>query len=270
MAAPKRKEGPSQEAINFAMKELAKKGGFDSNANGRSLVHQAEDRLGADLRLPQSGDKSFVPAAYGKQSYGDMAQNAVRSGMFADQAAFDQAIAKAHGAEAITDDIRQAALSDGLAHGSVISAAYQGSGKAAVAALETAGSMLGGDGPVPDQLFQVMKLTEDKLRAKYGSAAADGLKAEVSAKLTAGDVAGAAELIGMAEADVRNVIKPEVQTIEGFSAPLLKDMPAWGQAAAIGGVGAGAGALAYHLMAQGQQQSNSADYAAVMQSLAAY
>jgi len=268
MAAPKK--GPSQDAINFAMKELAKKGGFNSDANGRSLVHQAERDLGAQLRLPKAGDADFVPAAYGKQSYGDMAQNAVKSGLFADQAAFDQAIAQAHGADAITDEIRQAALSDAQAHGAMLSSAYQGSGKAAVAALETAGSMLGGDGPVPDQLFQVMKLTEDKLRAKYGNGAADGLKAEVSAKLAAGDVTGAAELVGLAEEQVRNVIKPEVQTIEGFNAPLLKDMPAWGQAAAIGGVGAGAGALAYHLMAQGQQQSNSADYAAVMQSLAAY
>jgi len=95
MAPRSWKEGPSQEAINFAMRVLAKKGGFNSDANGRALVTQAQERLGADLRLPQAGDKSFVPAAYGEQVYDDMARNAVKSGMFADQAAFDQAIAKA-------------------------------------------------------------------------------------------------------------------------------------------------------------------------------
>lgn len=266
MAPRSRKEGPSQEAINFAMRELAKKGGFNSDANGRALVTQAQDRLGADLRLPQAGDKSFVPAAYGRQGYDDMARNAVKSGMFADQAAFDQAIAKAHGAEAITDEIRQAALSDAQAHGQVLSAAYQGTGKGAVAALETAGKMLTGDAPAPDMLFQVMGITEDKVRAKYGNAAADGFQAEVSTLLGAGKVKEAIEKIGITDEQLKSVIPSNAV----FDVPLLKDMPPWGQAAALAGAGAAAGGLAYHLMAQGQQQQSSADYAAAMQALNAY
>ena len=118
--------------------------------------------------------------------------------------------------------------------------------------------------------FKVMGLTADKLTAKYGSAAGDGFKAEVTAKLQAGRVQEALDMIGATEAQLRTVVKPEVNTIEGFNAPLLKDLPPWGQAAAIGATGAGAGALAYHLMAQGQQQQSAADYAAMAQAMNAY
>lgn len=77
-------------------------------------------------------------------------------------------------------------------------------------------------------------------------------------------------MVGFTQDQLRKVVPPEVNTVEGFSAPLLKDMPAWGQALAIGGVGGASTALAMHLMAQGQQQQSSTQYAAAMQALNAY
>ena len=58
--------------------------------------------------------------------------------------------------------------------------------------------------------------------------------------------------------------QPELQNI-----PVLGGMPRWGLAALGVGVPAGAG-LAYHLMAQGQQQPGGSGYAAAVQSMNAY
>jgi hypothetical protein len=58
--------------------------------------------------------------------------------------------------------------------------------------------------------------------------------------------------------------QPELKGI-----PVLDGMPRWGLAA-LGGTTIGGSALAYHLLAGGQQQSNYGDYAAAAQAMAAY
>ena len=68
-------------------------------------------------------------------------------------------------------------------------------------------------------------------------------------------------------------IPPEVDNWWTASAPELKDVPVLADIPRWGYVGAGAigaGALAYHLMAAGQQQNDPAAYAAAVQAMNAY
>lgn len=70
-----------------------------------------------------------------------------------------------------------------------------------------------------------------------------------------------------------DAVKPEVNDWWTATSPLLKDIPVlkdipnWGY---VGAGAAGASALAYHLMAAGQQQQNNAAYAAQVQAMNAY
>lgn len=73
-----------------------------------------------------------------------------------------------------------------------------------------------------------------------------------------------------------DAVKPEVNDWWTATSPLLKDIPVlkdipnWGYVGAAGVGLAGGGALAYHLMAAGQQQQNNAAYAAQVQAMNAY
>lgn len=259
----------------FLMKTLAKQGGYDSDYNGRTLIRKAQNELGADVRLPIRGDGTpFVPVAYEGETYPQLVDKVTtsRNGKqpaFGPKAEFESALAKAHGADAITDEIRDEALSDAQAHQAFMSSAYLGNAKAVAAAMSTAGPMLAGKN-TPPQLFDVLGIQEQQLRAKYGNDVADGFLQQAQEKLAEGKVQEVVDMVGFTQDQLRKVVPPEVNTVEGFNAPLLKDMPAWGQALAIGGVGGASTALAMHLMAQGQQQQSSMEYAAAMQALNAY
>lgn len=65
-------------------------------------------------------------------------------------------------------------------------------------------------------------------------------------------------------------IAPEANTPARAGMPYLKDLPIWGHAAGIAAAGLGGGALAMHLMAQGQQQNSASEYAQAVQALNAY
>lgn len=116
-----------------------------------------------------------------------------------------------------------------------------------------------------------------KLEARYGKGSGDQLKTQVAQLLRDGKSEEALGQLGLAAEEIKNVIKPEADNFWSASEPMLQGLPVLKHAprallvgAAGAGIGAGSIALANHLMAQGQQQLDSNDYAAAMQSLAAY
>jgi len=156
-----------------------------------------------------------------------------------------------------------------------LAASHQaGIGNAVHNAVEGVGRDLISDNPdLQAKALQAMNITAEKIQMVHGQAAAEGFKAQVATKLTSANVDAQKEalaMLGIAEEKYGTVLKPEVNDAATFEMPYLKDMPLWQHGLGAGAAAAGAGALAYHLMAAGQQQSDPAAYAATVQAMNAY
>lgn len=259
-------------------------GDWNPTFEQNSILSSAENNLGANVfTLKTANDGKFIPRAYDNWTFSDARDYALRSKRFAGPEDFNASAAAAVGAPITSPEAQQAYLQGSVRNQRVAGSAWNSGAKQTYNALQTAGQVLATGEPMVvarkngkdivvnlDDVMGVMGLTAEKLSTKYGRSVGDGFQAEVSAKLQAGKVQEALDMIGATEAQLRTVIKPEVNTVEGFQAPLLKDMPAWGQAATLVGAGAAGGALAQYLVAQGQQQQSASDYAAMVQAMNAY
>lgn len=254
------------------------KDAFSADREARQIMSSMHKQLGVELPnlpLDPSGrpvygmiagkvrDKPGSPKR--ESTYDDYLRNLVLTKKFADTQDAERALAAAYGVEQMTPELKQKAYDAARGRQAFAGSIKNVGMNSTVETMRNLGEMLE-DGDVPDVVLRAMNTSVEKLRAAQGNAAADGFKVQLDTLLGAGKVKEAIAMAGITDQQLKSVIPSNAV----FDVPLLKDMPPWGQAAALGGAGAAAGGLAYHLMAQGQQQQSSADYAAAMQALNAY
>ena len=291
-------------ANNYIRGLMAKDAGYGgANTLGEQLSALSSARTHRDAKsrgvIVGSDGKDYQVFAKKDQDYEALRDDTINranhgqgNARFTDANAFDAAVAKSYGVDEVNDDIAARFVSDANAAHTAAEPPRLWAEKATGNALRNVGRDLISDKPeLQAKALEAMNITAEKIQMVHGAAAADGFKAEVAAKLTSGDGAAQKEaltMLGIAESQFGSVIKPEVAStadpVGGKEAsgdwwsetqPELKDgplggMPRWGLAALGGGAAIGGGALAYHLMAGGQQQSNYGDYAATAQAMNAY
>lgn len=204
-------------------------------------------------------------------TFADLSASAAATRHYGTPAEHEASLSALHGVDALTPELREQELRNAQARQKFVGAIRGVSTNAVLKGTRNLDEGVAEGIPeAMDLLGQLMPSVHARITAKDGKAVADGFEVKLRNMVQGGNVKGALEELGIAAEQLKGVVPPEVNTVEGFSAPLLKNLPAWGQAVAIGGVGGASTALAMHLMAQGQQQSSSADYAAAMQALNAY
>jgi hypothetical protein len=238
---------------------------------GGSSTREDINILGAARNLEEAGgaagveygkDKPYYPFQRGKETTDSVIQRvAENTGL-----EVDDVLSQLGGAEQAEASMR--------ANQKMAASHQAGIGNAVHSAVEGVGADLISNNPeLRAKAIEAMNITAEKIQMVHGPAASDGFKAQVAAKLTSGNIdtqKEALQELGIAEAQFSTVLKPEVNDAATFQMPYLKDMPLWGHGLGAGAAAAGAGALAYHLMAGGQQQQDSAAYAATVQAMNAY
>ncbi len=271
-----------QDPRQFLRNEIADRlfDGFSPDDQARTMWKAMPRQLGvemANIPVDQSGKPFYGTIEQGK-TFQDLAGRVVGNkkssgtGGYGSVAKYEDSLAKAYGVDGLTDEVRAKELERAQGRQKFVGSVRGVATDASLTAFENLDSGIAQNiDEAYELLGQLMPTVGEQIRAKAGPAAADGFQARIKAKIQGGDIQGALDEVGLTAEQLKGVIgNPEVNTVEGFTAPLLKDLPPWGQAAAIGATGAGAGALAYHLMAQGQQQQSTADYAAMAQAMNAY
>jgi hypothetical protein len=250
------------------------------------VLGAARNRLGARSSgvIVASDGKNYQAFAKKGQDYEAMRQETLSrangkgdNARFIDANAFDAAVAASYGEERLTPDLADRFVADAYSAHAAAEGPRLWAEKGAGNALRNVGTDLLADKPeVAAQALQAMNITADKLAAKYGAAAAESFKTEIQSQVADGNLKGALEQLGLTEDQLSGVIKPEADNWWTASQSELKDIPVlgglprWGLAALGGGTTAATAGLAYHLMAQGQQQSDPVAYASAVQAMNAY
>ena len=238
---------------------------------GGSSTREDINILGAARNLQEAGgaagveygkDKPYYPFQRGNETTDSVIQRvAENTGLEP-----DEVLSQLGGAEQAEASMR--------ANQKMAASHHAGIGNAVHSALDGVGADLtSSNSELRAKAMEALNQNAERIQMVYGRAAADGFKAQVAAKLTSGNIdtqREALQELGIAEAQFSTVLKPEVNDAATFQMPYLKDMPLWGHGLGAGAAAAGAGALAYHLMAAGQQQPDFAAHAAAVQSLNAY
>lgn len=290
MSAQAAAGGGSQGSRQFASKYIKKVMAQDAGYGSASTLGEQLGVLGAARKNLGARSAGVITASDGKdyqvlakrgQDYGQLRENTIKSAgggtgnaRFVDADAFDAAVAESYGETALSDELAARFTADANAAHNVADSARLWAEKGAGNALRNAGRDLVSDKPeLQAQALEAMNITAEKIQMVHGQAAAEGFKAEVATKLGSGDRGAQQEalaMLGFAEDKYDTVLKPEVNDAATFQMPYLQDMPVWGHALGAASAAAGAGAMAYHLMAGGQQQSDSAAYTAAVQAMNAY
>jgi hypothetical protein len=273
--------------IRDAMAKDAGYGSANSLAEQLGVLGSARKRLGARSAgvITGSDGKPYQVFAKDGQGYDALRNETInRAGQgagnarFADAAAFDAAVAKSYGEEALTPELMERFTADANSAHNAAEGPRLWAEKATGNALRNVGSDLVSDQPdAAAAAMEAMNITADKLAAKYGPAAAEGFKAEIQGQVAGGNLKGALEQLGLTEEQLSGVIKPEANDYwsagmdELKNIPVLGGLPRWSLAAtAAAAGGAAATGLAYHLMAKGQQQADPVAYASTVQAMNAY
>lgn len=275
---------PRQSADDFLRSEIKQKllDGFSADNQARVMWTSMPKQLGVQIPgipvgAPGKPFYGTIPQEVGRgknrrpATFGDLANSAVGTGHFGSVSEYEAALAKARGVEALDDDLRAKEVERAQGRQRFVGSVRGIGTDASLTAFRNLDSGIAeGIDDAYELLGKLMPTVHAEMTAKAGKEVADGFLQQAQAKLAEGKVQEVVDMVGFTQDQLRKVVPPEVNTVEGFNAPLLKDMPAWGQALAIGGVGGASTALAMHLMAQGQQQQSSMEYAAAMQALNAY
>jgi hypothetical protein len=274
------------EANAYIRGVMAKDAGYGSAkalSEQLGVLGAARGRLGAsDAGVVTGSDgKPYQVFAKTGQDYTAMRDDTLKragggtgNARFDDEDAFDAAVAESYGAAAVNDEIAERFTADAHAAHMVGESARIWAEKGAGNALRNAGADLVANKPeVAAKALEAMNITADKLAAKYGPSAAESFKAEIAAQVNGGNLKGALQQLGLTEEQLSGVLKPEVNDWWTAHMPELKDVPVLNAIPNYGYAGAaaaGAGALAYHLMANGLQQQDPAAYATTVQAMNAY
>jgi hypothetical protein len=249
-------------------------GSFNADAQAIQINRNLAEQLGVEQKTPLPlNDKGagFFTTRFPGQTYQQHLEQVAQSGNFVSPADVEARYMKAYGVEEPTPEFKQQVLDDSRGRSRFVGSIQGVGATAGLEAVRNAGTILkGGDQPQIDALLQVMQVQKQDISAAMGAAAGDGYEAELKAMLQAGDVKGVVSKLQITDEQLKTVLPSNVDSQRSFEMPYLKDMPVWGHVAGIAGASAGATALAYHLLAQGQQQRSSADYNAMAQAMAAY
>jgi len=167
--------------------------------------------------------------------------------------------------------IRTAALKHLELRADQLAASY-GAAPAAAMKAELAAQLGSSDPAAHDAAFASLGLDREAIRRNLGFDASPTGASPTGANPTGADPTGAnptgADPTGANPTGAG--VKITVDTPRSATPPYLRDLPFWAHGLGLTAAGAGYGALAYHLMANGGQQPSNAGYNKAMQDMAAY
>lgn len=208
---------------------------------------------------------------------------------FGDRASFDNAALAAYNAVAdspaasLTPEVMQRVVDDATVNAKAQHRFRAITSNAVINFVRnTSNGLINPNAVIRTEALKKLGLVSEQLETVYGTAAVNGFKANVGAKLFNGNDAEVREALvelGAAEEQASRFFPRNAPAgggeapgtaNPGFQMPYLKDLPLWAHATGAGAAAAGAGALAAHLINSGQQQQDPAAYAAAIAAMNRY